>query len=268
MDQAQLDAAYNNGNAVANSGPLLDALRARSDGFRAAHPERLNLRYGPAERNRIDYFAAAGPGPLLVFIHGGYWQSPRTKENISILAQGPLAHGIHVACIGYTLAPEARLAGIIFEVRMALSWLAGHSAAFGGDPARIFLAGWSAGGHLASFNLDHPAACGALAISGIFDLEPIQLSYINDKLRLNADEVPTLSPLHRPLSPKPLLLAYGDAELPEIQRQSREFAEVHRRAGCTGRAVALAGHNHFTILDELTQPDGQLTALVKELVRQ
>src|SRR4051812_38243631 len=103
MDQAELDAAYNNGNAVADSGPLLDDLRARSDRFRAAHPERLDLRYGPAERNRLDYFAASAPGPLLVFIHGGYWQSLRTKENVSILAQGPLAHGIHVACIGYTL---------------------------------------------------------------------------------------------------------------------------------------------------------------------
>jgi len=126
MDRVALDAAYNNSAAVTNSGELLADFQKRSDGVRAEHNRYLDLRYGPAERNRIDYFPAACPGPVLVFIHGGYCQM-RAKENFSFLARGPLAHGIHVALVGYTLAPAIGLAGICDEVNAALSWVASHA---------------------------------------------------------------------------------------------------------------------------------------------
>ena len=103
MARAALDAAYDNSAAVANSAELLADFQARSDRLRAQRDRHLDLRYGSAERNRIDYFAADAPGPVLVFIHGGYWQM-RAKETFSFLAAGPLAHGIHVAFAGYTLA--------------------------------------------------------------------------------------------------------------------------------------------------------------------
>ncbi len=119
MDRAALDAAYDNSAAVSESLALLADFQARS--------QHLDLRYEPAERNRIDYFAAQSPGPVLVFIHGGYWQM-RAKENFSFLATGPLAHGIHVAFVGYTLAPETPLDGIVTEVRAAIAWLAERDA--------------------------------------------------------------------------------------------------------------------------------------------
>ncbi len=266
MDRAALDAAYNNSAAVKDSTKLLADFQARSDGLRAARGRHLDLRYGPAERNRIDYFAADARGPVLVFIHGGYWQM-RAKETFSFLAAGPLAHGIHVACIGYTLAPEATLGGIVTEVRAAVAWLAEQVAKFGGDPARIYVSGWSAGGHLTVMTLNEPAVKGGLAISGIYDLEPIRLCYVNDTLKLDADEARRLSPLlHLPRSSPPLIVACGDDELPELQRQSETFAAARMNAGLPGRLVRLAGHNHFTILEELARADGTLTALVRELV--
>jgi acetyl esterase/lipase len=266
MDQAALDAAYNNAAAVADSAAQMADFQARSDRLRAAQGSHLDLRYGPAERNRIDYFAARRAGPLLVFIHGGYWQM-RAKDNFSFLAAGPLAHGIHVAFVGYTLAPEARLEAIVAEVRAGVAWLAGHAAEFGGDPARIYVSGWSAGGHLTAMCADHPAVKGGLAISGIYDLEPMRLCYLNQKLQLDADEADRMSPLHH-LAPgsAPLVLAYGGDELPELQRQSETFAAARVRAGLPGRLARLAGHNHFTILEELADPEGALTALVRELV--
>lgn len=266
MDRAALDAAYDNSAAVSESPALLADFQARSDRLRAAHGQHLNLRYGPAERNCIDYFAAQSPGPVLVFIHGGYWQM-RAKENFSFLATGPLAHGIHVAFVGYTLAPEKPLDGIVTEVRAAIAWLAKRVAHFGGDPARIYASGWSAGGHLTAMVLDEPMVKGGLAISGIFDLEPIRLCYLNDKLGLDADEARRLSPLpHLPRSSMPLLMACGDAELPELQRQSEEFATARKNANLPGRLLRLPGHNHFTILEELASADGKLTALVRELI--
>jgi acetyl esterase/lipase len=266
MDRAALDAAYDNTAAVADSGRLLAGFDARSERLRATRGRYLDLRYGPAERNRIDYFAADSPGPVLVFIHGGYWQM-RAKETFSFLAAGPLAHGIHVAFVGYTLAPAIKLAGIVAEVRAAISWLAERVAGFGGDPGRIYVSGWSAGGHLTAMSLDAPAVKGGLAISGIFDLEPIRLCYLNDKLKLDVDEARRLSPLlNLPPRSIPLIMACGGGELPELQRQSETYAAARAQAGLPGRLVRLNGHNHFTILEELANPAGALTTLVRELV--
>lgn len=268
MDRAALDAAYDNTAAVANSAALLADFDARSAQRRAEHPQHLDLRYGPAERNRIDYFAApqtTRPAPVLIFIHGGYWQM-RAKETFSFLAAGPLVHGIHVALPGYTLAPAISLDGIVDEVRAAVRWIAQHAAAFGGDPARIIVSGWSAGGHLTAMVMDESAVKGGLAISGIFDLEPIRLNYLNTKLGLDEAAVQRLSPLrHSPATSAPLMLACGTGELAELQRQSETFAQARSRAGLPGRLVPLPQHNHFTILEELAQPDGALTALVREL---
>lgn len=268
MDRAALDAAYDNTAAVANSAALLADFDERSAQMRAAKPQHLNLRYGPAERNRIDYFAApptTRAAPILVFIHGGYWQM-RAKETFSFVAAGPLAHGIHVALPGYTLAPAITLDGIVAEVRTAVRWLAQHAADFGGDPHRIIVSGWSAGGHLTAAVMQEPTVKGGLAISGIFDLEPIRLNYLNTKLGLDVDAVRLLSPLtNLPGQSPPLMLACGAGELPELQRQSEIYAEARAKAYLPGRLVRLPQHNHFTILEELARSDGALTALVREL---
>lgn len=266
MDRARLDAGYNNSAAVAGSAGIVADWQERSDRLAAARPERLDLRYGPAERNRIDYFAAGSRGPVLVFIHGGYWQM-RAKEMFRFLAEGPLAHGIHVALIGYTLAPEKRLDGIVAEIRDGIAWLAERIDGYGGDTSRLYLSGWSAGGHLTAMCVDAPAVKGGLAISGIFDLEPIRLCYLNEKLRLDEEEARRNSPLlHLPARPAPLVLAYGTAELPELRRQSEAFAAARARAGLPGRVLPLPGRNHFTILEELARADGALTKLVRDLV--
>src|SRR5450830_1469890 len=256
LDQAALDAGYNNSAAVKNSNALLQDFDQRSAALRATNGRHLDLRYGPAPRNRIDYFAAKKPGPLLIFIHGGYWQM-RAKETFSFLAAGPLAHGIHVAMVGYTLAPDIFLSGIVDEVRASIGWLKEHAADLGGNPNCMIVSGWSAGGHLAALCLNEPGVMGGEAISGIYDLEPMRLSSLNDKLRLTVAEQAALSPLHQPLSQNPLVVAYGTGELPELKRQSEQFATARRNL--PGKLLPLAQRNHFTILNELADPDGSLT---------
>ena len=267
FDRAQLDAAYNNTAAVPDAARILAGWDVRSAAVAATHPRHLDLRYGARERNRIDYFAAADAGaPVLVFIHGGYWQM-RAKETFRFLVHGPLAHGISVALVAYTLAPEATVREIAAEIDSALTWLSKNVDRLGGDPQRMIVSGWSAGGHLAALKLDHPALHGGLAISGIFDLEPIRLSFLNDKLGLSADDALALSPLlDLPASSPPLFVVYGDAELPELQRQSVEYAAARANAGLPGKLVALRGHNHFTVLEALASPDGEITRIVRELV--
>jgi arylformamidase len=269
MDRAALDAAYNNSAAVADSQAWLARWRARSAVVRAEPGARLDVAYGARPRAKLDYFpAGAARAPLFVFIHGGYWQR-NEKESFAFVADGPRAHGIDVALVGYTLAPEARLADIVGEMRAALSFLAGHARDFGFDPARIFVGGWSAGGHLTAAVCDHPASRGGLPISGIFDLEPIALNYLNEKLSLDATEIATLSPLRTMVRPTgPLHLSVGGAELPELQRQSRDYAEAARARGLPVRLSVLPGRHHFSIMDEIARPDGALTRDLLELIAQ
>ena len=254
MDRATLDAAYNNSKAVPASQQIVARWQSQSDLVRASWPRRkLDLRYGPAERNRIDFFESRAGAPLLAFIHGGYWQT-RAKELFAFLAAGPLAHGISVALVGYTLAPQKRLDGIVAEISDALGFLSSFSKS-------LVLSGWSAGGHLTAMALGHPAVRAGLAISGIYDLEPMRLSYINEKLGLDEAEARRNSPLLLPPSGKPLVVAYGKAELPELQRQSEDYGRAIGQP-----ATGLAGHDHFTILEELASPEGALTASVRRLL--
>jgi hypothetical protein len=122
------------------------------------------------------------------------------------------------------------------------------------------VSGWSAGGHLTAMAMDHPAVKGGLAISGIFDLEPMRLSYINDKLRLDEEEARRNSPMYLPIINKSLFIAYGGDELPELRRQSEDYAKLLKQ-----RANPLPRRNHFTVLEELASPHGALTALTRTL---
>ena len=131
----------------------------------------------------IDYFPADSAGPVVIFIHGGYWQM-RAKESFGYIAKALVPHGLHVALVGYTLAPYATLGEITQEIKSAISFLKLNAASYGGDPTRMVVSGWSAGGHLTALCLDQPGVVGGVAISGIYDLVPMLLSYINDKLGL------------------------------------------------------------------------------------
>jgi len=267
MTRAELDLAYNNSAAVADSDRWLAQWRRHSAEVRGAPGARLDIAYGPAERNRLDYFPTGRPGaPLFVFLHGGYWQR-NSKEMFAFVAEGPRARGIDVAVVGYTLAPAARLSQIAHEITEALTFLHAHAAVFGFDRRGLCVGGWSAGGHLAAVSCGHPAVRSALAISGIFDLEPLALNYVNEQLRLDAAEIAALSPV-RTLRPglAPLALAVGGAELPELQRQSTSLQAVAEARGVPLALQVLPGHHHYSILDELARPDGALTHELARLV--
>jgi len=219
---------------------LADWLR-RAEALRARMPDHLALTFGNAPPAQIDFFAANRSGAAtLLFFHGGYWQR-NAKEGFSFVAEGPLAHGFHVAVAGYTLAPEATVDGIVREAQAALHWLHQRVATLGGDPARLYVGGWSAGGHLAAMLMNEPLVAGGLAVSGLFDLEPIRLSYLNEKLGLDAEQARRNSPLlNLPERGAKLIIAYGGDELPELKRQSREFGAAWSARGLPGEMLDVA----------------------------
>lgn len=259
MDRKALDAAYNNRNAVADYPAIAAARQARSERVRNSRRFHADLRYGSGPRERLDIFPADRPGaPLLAFIHGGYWQT-NDKEASSFLVEGPLANGFSVALIEYTLAPEADIEQIVAEVGRAIDWLAAHAQEYGADPARLYLSGHSAGGHLTAMMLGRRGVAGALAISGLFDLEPIRLCYLNDKLRLTPDAARRNSPVHHvPPQCPPIVVAVGAGELPELVRQSGEYAAALGARNLPVRSLLLSGDDHFSVLEELARPKGAL----------
>src|SRR5215475_7331239 len=265
MSRDERDAAYNNTNAVKNSAELNAAREAKSAVFRMAHPEHLDIPYGPRERNKWDLFPAKDANaPCLVFIHGGYWQR-NSREMFASLIGGPYARGWAAALPGYTLAPDASLAEIVAEINAALDWLAANGPAHG-IKGKIVLSGWSAGGHLTAMCLGHPRVSAGLAISGIFELGPIRDTYLDEKLQLTDLEIEQLSPLRLPMVEKPLAITYGSAELTALVNDSRNLHAARAAAHLPGVLIPVAGANHFTIVHELRDADGVLTRHLMTLI--
>jgi arylformamidase len=270
MDRDALTRAYDNSGAVADSAQWLKRWSQRSADLRANPGHTLNMAYGDRERQEIDYFACGKPNrPLFVFLHGGYWQRNH-RDMFSFVAEGPMAQGFDVAVVGYTLAPEATLQEMVDECSAAIRFLVDGAPEpkLEFDRTRVVVGGWSAGGHLAATLVNGDLALrGALSISGIFDLEPIWRSALNDKLGLSFDDVRRLSPLYRIEKSQPTICAaYGTEELPELQRQSTDYAQAAKAVGARVSVESLKGRDHFSILEELCRPDGKLVSLLQILV--
>jgi arylformamidase len=265
MSQEDRDLGFNNAVAVAGSADMVAGWARRSAEIRDRHSDHLDLRYGPRERNGIDFLKAAEKAPTLVFIHGGYWQA-RAKEIFALFAAGPMAHGINVALFGYTLAPDATLDEIVAEVHKALDFLAEQLPGLGGDASRIAVSGWSAGGHLTSMALSHRHVKAGMAISGIYDLEPIRHSYLNAKLGLDeAMSRRNSAIMQAGGAMKPLSLVAGSAELPLLRKQTADFACHRAKYGLPVTYEEIPGANHFTIMNEMTSPTGRITTLIRQL---
>ena len=182
------------------------------------------------------------------------------KENFAFFADGLLPLGINLAVIEYTLAPAARLDRIVAEVRRSVRWLAEHLAEYGADPNRLYVAGHSAGGHLTAMTMPLPEVRGGIAISGIYDLEPIRLNYLNEKAGSRCGRGRSQQPGPAlPAKAGELVVAYGTRELPELCRQSIEYSRVWIERALPGRLLPVDGADHFTILEALARPQGVLT---------
>ncbi|GJD57433.1 alpha/beta hydrolase [Methylobacterium dankookense] len=265
LDRAARGAAYDNNAGVPDSAAQVAARNAASAEYRAAHPAGLDIPYAGAERAAFDLYPAADPrAPCLVFVHGGYWQR-NARADFACFAEGLNAAGWSVAMPGYTLAPEASLAGIVAEIGAALDWLAAHGPEHG-IGGKIVLSGWSAGAQLAAFHLGHPAVAAGLAISGVYDLAPIRDTYLNDKLALTDAEIATLSPLRLPVIPKPLAIAYGSRELPALVHDGRNLHALRSAAHAPGILMPVPGADHFSILNGFRRPDGMLVRAAQALL--
>jgi acetyl esterase/lipase len=261
-----LDDAYNNQATVSNMPEIRADWASRSRKIRSERGRLLDLRFGDGARERLDLFLTSEPNaPTVTYIHGGYWQA-NDKENYAFVAEGPLSAGFNVAVIEYTIAPEGTIEQMTDEMGRAAAWLHQNLASHGADPHRIYMAGHSSGGHLTAQNIGRDGLRGGIAISGVFDLEPMRFTKYNDKLRLTAESARANSPTFNP--PKrsaPLLAAYGGAELPAFHRQSRDFVDAWQSRCLDCSLLEVPGANHFSIVESLASPSGLILQELKKM---
>ena len=261
----RLEAEYNNRAAVPDHPVVMARWKTEAEAARADHPPTA-LPYGPGERHVIDLVEAASDAPIVVFLHGGYWQA-LDRSWFSWIAPAFLKHGISVAIPSYDLAPDVRLGRIVGQMRDAVELVRARTG------KRPVVFGHSAGGHGAACMLSEARASAAVAISGLFDLEPLVQTSLNEALRLDAREAAALSPIHWPApngsTPGGTVLdcIVGAAETSEFVRQSRNMADLWGGKGAETRFEALAGLNHFTVLAPLADPDSDLVRRIVELAK-
>ena len=247
------------GTLAALSGATSEALQHKG------HQVFADVPYGAKPQQKLDVFAPLSSGgkgaACLVFIHGGFWQEG-SKEVSGFAANTFTDHGWAYASVGYTLTPDVTLTELAGEIHAALEYLKKHGGEFGIDPARIVVAGHSAGGHLAACVMSDLAGAGssdliagAVLISGVFDLEPIARSYVNDLARITADEIERLSPLrHIPQKTVPTLLLIGGDEPDAFQAQTAALRDHWHKHLEQMSLIRVPGRDHFDVLNELADP--------------
>jgi arylformamidase len=262
------EAEYNNRARVPENPAIITGWAKDAAAYRERHAPRA-IPYGPGARHGIDFFAGDRDGPIVVFIHGGYWQA-LDSSFFSHLAHGLNTHGISVAIPSYDLCPDVTVEDIIGQMRAVSRELArlGRS---------LVISGHSAGGHLAACMLatDWPAldaslpddlVVAAYSISGVFDLGPLVETSINKAMQLDEATARAASPLFWNAPHRGSLDAVvGENESAEFFRQSRTIVERWGKAGVVTGFGTVADANHFTAIAPLADPNSPMVLRLKQL---
>ena len=247
----------------------------------AAARERLEMvpdvAYGQRAGERYDVFPAGPGAPVHVFFHGGYWHS-QDKRGFEFMAPAWVERGMLFVSANYPLCPEATLPELVDACRRCVGHVRDRAERWGGDPERLFVSGHSAGGHIVaslmstdwqSLRSDLPANVvkGGVAVSGVYDLEPMPFLEVNETLRIDAAVVRDCSPIRTvPRAAGPLVLAVGAGEGEEFERQQTDYAAAWRAAGLSCREMVLQGENHFSIIDGIGREGTELFGAVRMLI--
>lgn len=271
------DAQYNNRARVPNHADVLARWAQASVPARDGLIHRLDVPYGAAAAERLDLFPARSPGsPVLVFIHGGYWRA-LDKADHSFVAPAFVEAGAAVVVPNYALCPAVTIEQIALQTAQALAWVWRNAAEFGGDPSRIAVVGHSAGGHLAAMmlscrwkdlgdDLPQRLVSGAMALSGVFDLEPVRLTpFLKNDVQLTPASVRRLSPAFFPRPRGPLFALAGGDESEEFIRQTHLIRDQWGPS-TVPVCETVIGANHFTVLHDLADPSKRAHRLALRLL--
>jgi arylformamidase len=271
MDQQELDDAYDQAVYAPNLQQLVKRQASNSEAVRGRLGPPKRLAYGATPVEGLDLYATKRPNaPVHIFIHGGAWRTGSAK-NSAFPAELFVHAGAHYIAPDFNNVLETKgdLMPMADQVRGAIAWVYKHAADFGGDRDRIYLSGFSSGGHLGGvavvtdwqkeFGIPPNVIKGALLCSGLYDLRAPRLSARSKYVNFTDEAEQALSPQrHLDRLNVPLVLAYGTYETPEFQRQTRDFAAAVKAAGQPVQLLVGEGYNHFEIIETLANPYGLL----------
>ncbi|MEQ9640999.1 MAG: alpha/beta hydrolase [Alphaproteobacteria bacterium] len=251
---------------------LIASYTEKAEAARQVMTGLYNQRYGEAPKATMDVHPGKGDGPrpILFFVHGGFWRA-LDKSDHSFIAPAFVNAGVTVVNVNYDLCPEVTLDTIVEQIRAALAFTRRNAFDWGGDPRRVTIAGHSAGAQLVGMLLnakwDEPIVASAVALSGIYEPEVVLKLGVNEEIRLDADMAKRNDCIQQP--PKvqiPLLVAAGGEEPEGWREQSRLYAKVAAEAGCTVTDIDVPEKNHFTLVDDFADPEGDSFQRTMEMI--
>ena len=277
FDQEALDLQYNVRAGIPDFESIFQRWRetSRSAVDNLKDRAHIDLKYGDDEAQSIDLFLTHESGrPLIVFIHGGYWQS-LDKSYFNYLAETFVEDGFNFATLNYRLAPTVTMDEIVSDCREAIAWLGRHADRFGFDLGKIIVTGSSAGGHLTAmmlatdwsqYGLPGDLIAGGCALSGLYDLEPIRLCYLNGAIKLDAETARRNSPVRNvPQKAPPLILSFGGDETSEFSAQQTDLASLWQGQNLRCGIVHQDDGHHFDMVDRLGDRNSEIYKAVISL---
>lgn len=249
----ELEKNFNPRAVPQNQGNFDEIYAEKSAAAKAALRHETDIRYGDGERMLLDIFPADDPSaPVLIYIHGGYWRA-RVKEQFSFVAGSFTPQGITTVIMDYDLCPKVTVDHIVSEAVDGVEWIARNIAKHGGNPDKLFIAGHSAGAHLAAMalgadwegrGLSNDILKGATLMTGIYDPEPSMHISVNNDLHLTPESVAICNALEtKPVTDCPLLITVGGDEPEGWIDQSRQYHERHG-----GELIISEGDGHLSLL--------------------
>lgn len=276
-DQASLDWQYNNRLQVPDFATYLESWELQSRQTEKQLPVIKDIAYGKLPRELLDIYPSANPqSKTLIFIHGGYWHR-LDKSDFHFIAGAFSSYGITTVLITYPMAPMVSMDQIVASCCTAIHWTHKNISKYNGDPGQIYIAGHSAGGHLVAmmmtqkqFGENSPAAIlkGACAVSGLYNLIPVQLCYVNDVLHMDEEMALRNSPVRlQPMAEYPLILAAGTNESDEFKGQTRELYSCWKDKDLPIGLIELPGLNHYSTTEAIADTGSPLHLAILQMMR-
>ena len=268
MDASTLEAQYNLRDRRGDDfDDLVQSWLARSATHRDVSGARVDLPYGEGERERLDYFFSGDKnGPLLIYIHGGYWQRG-DKSMYSFVTESFIRHGVSVVVMNYNLTPSVRMGQIPPQIQKCIAWCWHNAEDLGFSRSKMFVSGHSAGGHLTALmmatqwsqfdtHLPDDLIRGGIPISGLYELEPLVHTSLNEGPQMDIAEAHAESPCFiPPLTNAPQLVVVGGGETDEFLRQSDDYADQYRTDKRVMERYNVPDDDHFDELERLAEDD-------------
>jgi arylformamidase len=260
---------------VADFDAVVADIVAASARTRDLVPMLADVAYGDGPSEALDIFFPKGPRdnlPVHMFIHGGYWRM-WSKREYSCVANTVTQAGAIAVIVDYSLMPTVRMEVIIDQVRRAKLWVMEHITEHGGDPNSLTVSGHSAGGHLSTFlfhaNSTTPSVKGALLLGGIYDLAPLQNSFLKDEIALTNEEVAAFSPISQIHNPGcHVTVCVGENETAPFHSQAETFVDVLKRQTVMSSLKVMKGRDHMTSVRDLGRPGTETAQAVAEIIGQ